>query len=262
MVKGPVETRNNDVRVDDIAHLVQEGKTNAQIADILNADWRHFRDTSTQDFFGVLFGTLEMIDKDVAKQTNPKNDSFAWEGWFDQWNRDLTSLPNPTSVEQLLSRAWSRVVTNNLEGKDGLIKTFDPNLPQDGIEDNVFQRSGEAFDNWQNLVQLIAINDPTTIGGLTEPWRSIAYEGPATEDANPAQFANDAIKALTGGRRFGLVTAANVAAVKQQANQEEQQRQLDDRITNASALATERITIEMDNSTQEATWTQAWRDAT
>lgn len=202
-----VETGNNVVFWEDISHWVGT-LTVDQMANELNNDHRHFNDCSVAQVFNVLFDVVGVIEKDLGKQPNPEDDSQQWRGLFDDYIRALANNQRGT----LLKQAWNRLLTKGQTSEGNIPAGSNPNPPEVGSQDDRFEKAGYSLKEFDEINQELT-DDPGYSGNLTGT------------QAERHQAVHAAWVAITGGRRFGIVTAADCQAVIDQHNADLQRQE-------------------------------------
>ena len=192
-----VETGGNTIYWEDIEHWVQQGTlTTDQMASELNNDNRHFNDCSIAQVFNVLFDVVGVIFRDVGLQQDPSNDDPKWQGQFDTYHRNLGAGQRA----DLLKKAWNRLLTKGQASTDNIPAGSNPDPPEVGSQSNRYEKAGYSLKEWDEVCQELVI-DPAYSGDL---------EG---TDLEKNQQVHAAFVAITGGRRFGICTEADVQAV-------------------------------------------------
>lgn len=190
-----VETGNNVVYWEDISHWVGS-LTNEQMATELNNDNRHFNDCSVAQVFNILFDVVGVIEKNVGVDPDPANDSAQWNGQFDTYIRGLTNNQRGT----LLKKAWNRILTKGQMSSDNIPAGSNPNPPEVGSQSDRYEKAGYSLKEFDEVCQDLRA--------------APEYGGDLTTD----QQVHDAWVAITGGRRFGIVTETDIQAVIDQHN--------------------------------------------
>lgn len=200
----PVETRGSNFNYSHIADLVDAGETDQQIADALNNDFRHHNNCSVAQIFNALFESLQVIYKDLGLNADPSNDSDRWIGPFDTLIR---SLPDTGQVNPLLRSAWRQLLVRGQYSNEQIVVVPDY-VPQSSQQDDRVQKAAAALWKFDDYTQEI-VENPTSYTGHSTAEDD--YDG----DVTTPEAVHAVWEALTGGRRFGNVSAADVAAVKQ-----------------------------------------------